>query len=136
MGGIGIGKQISKSLDLARKEGNINQLKQSLASFYEANKNSNLEIQNMNDDQLVELAGNLEKGVTFATPVFDGTNTEEITNLLDRAGFDNSGQVYLHDGRSGERFERKVTVGYKCSFNIYLYPTVTFLSNLSPDLPS
>ena len=109
----GIGKQISKSLDLARKEGNINQLKQSLASFYEANKNSNLEIQNMNDDQLVELAGNLEKGVTFATPVFDGTNTEEITNLLDKAGFDNSGQVYLHDGRSGERFERKVTVGYK-----------------------
>src|SRR5210317_393222 len=75
----GIGKQISKSLDLARKEGNINQLKQSLASFYEANKDSNLEIQNMNDDQLVELAGNLEKGVTFATPVFDGTNTEEIT---------------------------------------------------------
>ena len=109
----GIGKQISKSLDLARKEGNINQLKQSLASFYEANKDSNLEIQNMNDDQLVELAGNLEKGVTFATPVFDGTNTEEITNLLDKAGFDNSGQVYLHDGRSGERFERKVTVGYK-----------------------
>ena len=109
----GIGKQISKSLDLARKEGNIIQLKQSLSSFYETNKNSNLEIQNMNDDQLVELAGNLEKGVTFATPVFDGTNTEEITNLLDKAGFDNSGQVYLHDGRSGDRFERKVTVGYK-----------------------
>ena len=43
----------------------------------------------------------------------DRTNTEEITNLLDKAGFDNSGQVYLHDGRSGERFERKVTVGYK-----------------------
>jgi len=109
----GIGRQISKSLDLARKEGNVNQLKQSLANFYEQNKDSNLEIQKMNDDQLVELAGNLEKGVTFATPVFDGTNTEEITNLLDKAGFDNSGQVYLFDGRSGERFERKVTVGYK-----------------------
>ena len=67
----------------------------------------------MNDDQLIELAGNLEKGVTFATPVFDGTNTHEITNLLDKAGFDNSGQVHLYDGRSGERFERKVTVGYK-----------------------
>jgi len=109
----GIGRQISKSLDLARKEGNVNQLKQSLANFYEQNKDSTLEIQKMNDDQLVELAGNLEKGVTFATPVFDGTNTEEITNLLDKAGFDNSGQVYLFDGRSGERFERKVTVGYK-----------------------
>ncbi len=109
----GIGKQISKSLDLAKKEGNINQLKGSLSNFYENNKNSNIEIQDMNDDQLVELAGNLEKGVTFATPVFDGTNTNEITNLLDKAGFDNSGQVYLHDGRSGEKFERKVTVGYK-----------------------
>ena len=109
----GIGKQISKSLDLAKKEGNINQLKGSLSNFYENNKNSNIEIQSMNDDQLVELAGNLEKGVTFATPVFDGTNTNEITNLLDKAGFDNSGQVYLHDGRSGEKFERKVTVGYK-----------------------
>jgi DNA-directed RNA polymerase subunit beta len=110
---FGLGKQISKSLDLAKKEGNILQLKDFLASFYEQNKDSNIEIKNMNDDQLVELASNLEKGVTFATPVFDGTNTAEITNLLDKAGFDNSGQVYLHDGRSGERFERKVTVGYK-----------------------
>ena len=110
---FGLGKQISKSLDLAKKEGNILQLKESLANFYEQNKDLNIEIKNMNDDQLVELASNLEKGVTFATPVFDGTNTAEITNLLDKAGFDNSGQVYLHDGRSGERFERKVTVGYK-----------------------
>ena len=109
----GIGKQISQSLDMARKEGNIIQLKESLSSFYEQNKDSNTEISNMNDDQLIELAGNLEKGVTFATPVFDGTNTHEITNLLDKAGFDNSGQVHLFDGRSGERFERKVTVGYK-----------------------
>ena len=109
----GIGKQISHSLDMARKEGNIAQLKESLLKFYEQNKDSNNEISNMNDDQLIELAGNLEKGVTFATPVFDGTNTNEITNLLDKAGFDNSGQVHLYDGRSGDRFERKVTVGYK-----------------------
>ncbi len=107
------GKQISQSLDMAKKEGNIIQLKESLSSFYEQNKDSNIEIAKMNDDQLIELAGNLEKGVTFATPVFDGTNTHEITNLLDKAGFDNSGQVHLFDGRSGERFERKVTVGYK-----------------------
>ena len=109
----GIGKQISQSLDMAKKEGNIAQLKESLSNFYDSNKNSNVEISEMNDDQLIELAGNLEKGVTFATPVFDGTNTQEITNLLDKAGFDNSGQVHLYDGRSGERFERKVTVGYK-----------------------
>ena len=98
---------------MAKKEGNIIQLKESLSNFYERNRDSNVEITKMNDDQLIELAGNLEKGVTFATPVFDGTNTQEITNLLDQAGFDNSGQVHLYDGRSGERFERKVTVGYK-----------------------
>ena len=109
----GIGKQISRSLDMAKKEGNIIQLKNSLSSFYQKNNDSNTEITKMNDDQLIELAENLEKGVTFATPVFDGTNTQEITNLLDKAGFDNSGQVHLYDGRSGERFERKVTVGYK-----------------------
>ena len=109
----GIGKQISQSLDMAKKEGNIIQLKNSLSSFYQKNNDSNTEITKMNDDQLIELAENLEKGVTFATPVFDGTNTQEITNLLDKAGFDNSGQVHLYDGRSGERFERKVTVGYK-----------------------
>ncbi len=109
----GIGQQISKSLDLAKKEGNVSQLKDTITNFYENNKNSVESISDMNDDQLVELATNLEKGVTFATPVFDGTNADEITQLLDKAGFDNSGQVYLHDGRSGERFERKVTVGFK-----------------------
>ena len=109
----GIGKQISKSLDLARKEGNINQLKNSIVDFYNKNPDSTESINEMNDDQILELATNLEKGVTFATPVFDGTNADEITSLLDKAGFDNSGQVYLYDGRSGERFERKVTVGFK-----------------------
>ena len=109
----GIGQQISKSLDLARKEGNIAQLKNSIVEFYEKNPNSTKSISEMNDDQIVELASNLEKGVTFATPVFDGSNADEITSLLDKAGFDNSGQVYLYDGRSGERFERKVTVGFK-----------------------
>ena len=109
----GLGQQISKSLDMLRKEGNIDQLRNTIVDFYENNKDSSMSIKDMNDDQLLELATNLKKGVTFATPVFDGTNAEEITALLDKAGFDNSGQVYLHDGRSGERVERKVTVGFK-----------------------
>ncbi|MDA1283418.1 MAG: DNA-directed RNA polymerase subunit beta [Proteobacteria bacterium] len=109
----GIGQQISKSLDLARKAGNIAQLKNSIVEFYEKNPNSTKSISEMNDDQIIELATNLERGVTFATPVFDGSNADEITSLLDKAGFDNSGQVYLYDGKSGERFERKVTVGFK-----------------------
>jgi DNA-directed RNA polymerase subunit beta len=64
------------------------------------------------DDQLVELCENLKKGIPIATPVFDGARMADIEGMLDKAGLDTSGQVWLHDGRSGERFERKVTVGY------------------------
>ena len=66
----------------------------------------------MADDQLVELCENLKKGIPIATPVFDGARMADIEGMLDKAGLDTSGQVWLHDGRSGERFERKVTVGY------------------------
>ena len=65
----------------------------------------------MNDDQLVELAGNLEKGVTFATPVFDGAKEKNVTEMLELANLPGSGQTYLWDGRTGEKFDRPVTVG-------------------------
>jgi len=64
-------------------------------------------------DELEELASNLTKGVPVATPVFDGADEDDIAVMLKKAGLDTSGQVYLHDGRTGERFTRKVTVGYK-----------------------
>ena len=66
----------------------------------------------MSDDQLIELCDNLRKGIPIATPVFDGARMADIEGMLDRAGLDSSGQVWLTDGRSGEPFERKVTVGY------------------------
>ncbi|WP_206935821.1 DNA-directed RNA polymerase subunit beta [Roseococcus thiosulfatophilus] len=66
----------------------------------------------MDEDQLIELCDNLKKGIPIATPVFDGARMGDIEGMLERAGLDTSGQVWLHDGRSGERFERKVTVGY------------------------
>ncbi|HEV7455629.1 MAG TPA: DNA-directed RNA polymerase subunit beta [Roseococcus sp.] len=66
----------------------------------------------MDEDQLIELCDNLKKGIPIATPVFDGARMGDIEGMLERAGLDSSGQVWLHDGRSGERFERKVTVGY------------------------
>jgi DNA-directed RNA polymerase subunit beta len=65
----------------------------------------------MNDDQLIELAENLKKGIPIATPVFDGARMADIEGMLARAGLDSSGQVWLTDGRTGEIFERKVTVG-------------------------
>ncbi|MBR0652206.1 DNA-directed RNA polymerase subunit beta [Roseomonas terrae] len=66
----------------------------------------------MSDEQLVELGENLRKGIPIATPVFDGARMADIEGMLTKAGLDTSGQVWLHDGRTGEKFERKVTVGY------------------------
>jgi DNA-directed RNA polymerase subunit beta len=70
------------------------------------------EIAPMSEDQLIELGDNLKKGIPIATPVFDGARMSDIEGMLERAGLDSSGQVTLVDGRSGEPFERKVTVGY------------------------
>jgi DNA-directed RNA polymerase subunit beta len=69
-------------------------------------------IANLDTEQLVELADNLKKGVPIATPVFDGARMSDIEGMLERAGLDTSGQVVLVDGRTGEPFERRVTVGY------------------------
>ena len=64
------------------------------------------------DEELIELARNLSKGIPFATPVFDGAHIDDIENLLEKAGLDRSGQSYLYDGQTGEQFKRPVTVGY------------------------
>lgn len=66
----------------------------------------------MDDDQLQELGLNLKKGVPMATPVFDGAKEDDIVEMLTKAGLDSSGQVNLSDGRTGEQFDRKVTIGY------------------------
>jgi DNA-directed RNA polymerase subunit beta len=69
-------------------------------------------IANLDTDQLMEMAENLKKGVPIATPVFDGARMSDIEGMLVKAGLNTSGQVVLVDGRTGEPFERKVTVGY------------------------
>ena len=70
------------------------------------------ELQSFNDPELIELGDNLRSGVPMATPVFDGANENNIVELLEKAGLDSSGQVFLTDGRTGESFARPVTVGY------------------------
>jgi DNA-directed RNA polymerase subunit beta len=82
-----------------------------LADIYD-DKDIASEVKHMNDTEVMELAGNLRKGVPFATPVFDGAKEEDIVHWLTKAGLDSSGQVHLIDGRTGEMFDRKVTVGY------------------------
>jgi DNA-directed RNA polymerase subunit beta len=70
------------------------------------------EIEARTPAEIVELAVNLKNGVPMATPVFDGANEGDVAAMLKLAGLDASGQVELFDGRSGEQFDRKVTVGY------------------------
>src|SRR3546814_8294233 len=63
-------------------------------------------------DLRLELAANVKGGVPMATPVFDGAREADVSEMLELAGLDSSGQVELYDGRTGEQFDRKVTVGY------------------------
>jgi len=66
----------------------------------------------LSDDDVMTLAANLREGVPFATPVFDGASENEIKEMLDAAGLPHGGQVTLHDGRTGDAFDRQVTVGF------------------------
>ena len=69
-------------------------------------------VDSLDDEGLVTLGENLRRGVPIATPVFDGAKEKDIEEMLEKAGLNQSGQVTLYDGRSGETFDRKVTVGY------------------------
>jgi DNA-directed RNA polymerase subunit beta len=71
------------------------------------------DIAGLTDDEVIDLADGLRKGVPFATPVFDGAHEDEIEAMLKLAGLPNNGQVTLFDGRTGDAFERQVTIGYK-----------------------
>jgi DNA-directed RNA polymerase subunit beta len=81
-----------------------------LGEIYEGPEKAEIAI--LSEEELRELAENLEHGVPMASPVFDGAREEDIVEMLQRAGLDASGQVTLVDGRTGSPFDRKVTVGY------------------------
>jgi DNA-directed RNA polymerase subunit beta len=108
----GIGQRIGDVLDKIRSSGNgaNKDLRQLLGEIYDGPEKT--EVEAMGDDELVDLAGNLTHGVPMATPVFDGAREADIVAMLEKAGFASSGQVTLVDGRTGEPFDRKVTVGY------------------------
>ena len=106
-----LGKQVSQMISQMKIEGQTNDLKDKLLKIYEQNIHKD-KINEMNDDELLELAENLIDGVPFATPVFDGAKEKDITSLLEQSGMSTSGQEVLYDGITGEKFERPVTVGY------------------------
>ena len=97
--------------DMLRKNASAKEMRGFLDKVYnDSGKPEDLAA--LNDAEILEMAGNLQSGVPFATPVFDGAKEEEIKAMLDLAGMPSSGQMTLFDGRTGEAFERKVTVGY------------------------
>jgi DNA-directed RNA polymerase subunit beta len=103
----GLGKQITKLMEDWQQGGQRQALLDRLRSIYGPDE----ELPET-DEELLELAQNLGKGVPMATPVFDGAHISDIENLLEEAGLNRSGQVTLYDGQTGEAFKRPVTVGY------------------------
>ncbi|MBK5957908.1 DNA-directed RNA polymerase subunit beta [Rhodoplanes elegans] len=104
----GLGKRIGEAIDAYYGRADLKPLKETLDKVYGDDKT----IQSLGEGELVELGSNLRKGVPIATPVFDGAKEHDIETMLKLAGLDSSGQVTLFDGRTGDQFDRKVTVGY------------------------
>jgi len=104
----GLGNKIGDALHAYQESHKPKPLKDLLKSIYGDDK----AVAALRDDQLIEVSTSLMGGVPVATPVFDGAHEGDVSELLELAGLDTSGQVTLFDGRSGEEFERKVTVGY------------------------
>ncbi len=106
----GLGYKIAAMLDEKRTE-MVVEIRDFLDKVYNSHgKKENLD--SFNDDEIIELANNLRTGVPMATPVFDGIKEDDIKSLLRLADLPESGQEQLYDGRTGEAFDRPVTVGY------------------------
>ena len=108
----GLGIQIDEALDEYRRSGDLTPVREAMKIAY-GDDVYDEGIAGMDEDTLVEAAGNVTRGVPIATPVFDGAKEADVNDALMRAGFDTSGQSVLYDGRTGEQFSRKVTVGVK-----------------------
>ena len=104
----GLGLRIGEML---RKQAAAGDIRKFMNKIYNASGRGE-DVDSLNDKEVVELAENLQGGVPFATPVFDGAHESEIKAMLELAGLPSSGQVELFDGRTGEAFERRVTVGF------------------------
>ena len=111
MAARGLGVKINEMLDQQVK---VAKLREFLKEIYAHTSDSrrDADIDSLSDDELLAMAQNLRAGVPMATPVFDGASEESIKALLRMADLPDSGQLVLHDGRTGDEFDRPVTVGY------------------------
>jgi DNA-directed RNA polymerase subunit beta len=105
----GLGLKLGKMLDEKRK---LEEVRKFLQTIYSIGGQNKVDFNKINDDELKELTHNLRDGIPMATPVFDGASEAEIKALLKAADLPESGQTMLYDGRTGEQFDRPVTVGY------------------------
>ena len=103
----GLGQQINNALKSYEAGGDISSVRSTLEGIYKPS-----EIKKYEDGDLIEMSHTLRKGVPIATPVFDGARENDINDLLEKAELNTSGQITLYDGRTGEKFDRPVTVGY------------------------
>jgi len=102
----GLGLKIG---EMAKQLQKLAELRKTLEGIYSGRDE---DVSKLTDEEVFQLAHNLKEGVPFATPVFDGAAEGEINAMLEMAGLPQSGQVQLFDGRTGEAFDRNVTVGY------------------------
>ncbi len=104
----GLGRRIGQCIDSYYAKQDLKPLKETLKKIYGEDET----IKSLDDSEVIELGRNLSSGVPIATPVFDGAKESDIEAMLTEAGFDKSGQSTVYDGRTGDQFDRKVTVGY------------------------
>jgi DNA-directed RNA polymerase subunit beta len=107
----GLGLQINQLLSEINRTAKTGDFRKLFEKVY-GEEQYKAEIAPLSDEEVLELAGNLSRGVPMGTPVFDGAREEDIVDMLKLSGLDSTGQVTLIDGRTGEVFDRKVTVGY------------------------
>jgi len=105
----GLGRRID---DMLEEQQTVAKLREFLDKVYNHREEKSVDLDSLTDEEIQNLAKNLRGGVPMGTPVFDGAQESEIKHLLELAGEKSSGQSWLFDGRTGERFERPVTVGY------------------------
>ena len=106
-----LGQQVGRALDAYRSGKSDRELRSTLKGIY-GEKAYRHDFQELNDEQIADVAKTVREGIPIATPVFDGAREADIVEMLGQAGLDSSGQVTLYDGSTGEPFDRKVTVGY------------------------
>ena len=107
----GLGEQVGKAVEAAQAKQDSSQLHQTLQGIYPDGQYKN-ELSVMDDKQILEQGKLLSRGVPMGTPVFDGAREADVIDLLEKAGLSSTGQERLIDGRTGEYFDRPVTVGY------------------------